>query len=243
MKIGVFDSGIGGLNVLNEIIKNYPNANYIYFGDTANIPYGEKSKDELLKCVCPIINFFIKNNVDKIIIACGTVSSTIYNELKQLYNIPIISIIDYAINKIKTDNIENIAVLATQKTIDSHVFSNRLEISKVLEIPCPKFVPLIEYKIGNKEEIIEEYLKPIKEEKINNIVLGCTHYPLLKQDIKNYLNYPVKFYDMGQIIAESINITEDKFNLVMYFSKVDNALISNIKDIIIYECNINELVL
>lgn len=238
MKIGVFDSGIGGLTVLKSLISKYK-AHYIYFGDTLNIPYGEKSKEELLKLTEKIIRFFEKEKVDLIIVACGTVSSNIYDELSKKTNIKMINIVYNIIDLIKKDNPSNIAVLATKKTIDSHIFKNN--INNIIEISCPKIVPYIEKNIGNINDILKEYLSYIKEKHINNIVLGCTHYPLIKEDIQKYLDYKVNFYDMGKILLK--NIKESNLKIEMYFSYLDENLIKNISNIIKEDKSINKLIL
>lgn len=238
MKIGVFDSGIGGLTVLKSLISKYK-AHYIYFGDTLNIPYGEKSKDELLMLTEKIIRFFEKEKVDLIIVACGTVSSNIYDELSKKTNIKMINIVYNIIDLIKKDNPSNIAVLATKKTIDSHIFKNN--INNIIEISCPKIVPYIEKNIGNINDILKEYLSYIKEKHINNIVLGCTHYPLIKEDIQKYLDYKVNFYDMGKILLK--NIKESNLKIEMYFSYLDENLIKNINSIIKEDKSINKLIL
>ena len=238
MKIGVFDSGIGGLTVLKSLISKYK-AHYIYFGDTLNIPYGEKSKDELLMLTEKIIRFFEKEKVDLIIVACGTVSSNIYDELSKKTNIKMINIVYNIIDLIKKDNPSNIAVLATKKTIDSHIFKNN--INNIIEISCPKIVPYIEKNIGNINDILKEYLSYIKEKHINNIVLGCTHYPLIKKDIQKYLDYKVNFYDMGKILLK--NIKESNLKIEMYFSYLDENLIKNINSIIKEDKSINKLIL
>lgn len=238
MKIGVFDSGIGGLTVLKSLISKYK-AHYIYFGDTLNIPYGEKSKDELLMLTEKIIRFFEKEKVDLIIVACGTVSSNIYDELSKKTNIKMINIVYNIIDLIKKDNPSNIAVIATKKTIDSHIFKNN--INNIIEISCPKIVPYIEKNIGNINDILKEYLSYIKEKHINNIVLGCTHYPLIKKDIQKYLDYKVNFYDMGKILLK--NIKESNLKIEMYFSYLDENLIKNINNIIKEDKSINKLIL
>lgn len=155
MKIGVFDSGIGGLTVLKELVSSYPNNEYIYIGDTKNIPYGNKTKEELLNLSIKIIDYFISIKVDKIIIACGTISSNISNLLKQKYTVDIIDIISPTINYLKNNKYNNIGVLATKMTVNSKIFSTKLHNKKVIEVECPKLVPAIESKDENK---IDNYL-------------------------------------------------------------------------------------
>lgn len=241
MKIGIFDSGIGGLTVLKQIIKKYPNANYLYYGDTLHLPYGEKTKEQLLEYACKIIDFFLEQGVNKIVIACGTVSSTIYENLKTIYSIEMISVVDATVTAINKTNIDKVAVLATSKTIDSHMFSKKLSNINVLEVSCPKFVPYLEHQIGDKQEILSEYLEFIKKEKIEHIILGCTHYPLLEADIKNYFNYEIICYNMGLFVANTIEIEESSYHLTLYFSKVDESLKENIKKILDTNYNIIEV--
>ena len=150
-----------------------------------------------------------------------------------------INIVYNIIDLIKKDNPSNIAVLATKKTIDSHIFKNN--INNIIEISSPKIVPYIEKNIGNISDILKEYLSYIKEKNINNIVLGCTHYPLIKKDIQEYLDYKVNFYDMGKILLK--NIKESNLKIEMYFSYLDENLIKNINNIIKEDKSINKLIL
>ena len=125
MRIGLFDSGVGGLNVLKEFIKKYPNNTYYYYGDTKNVPYGDKDKETLLKLSTNIIRFFEQKQVDLIVIACGTISASCYNELKKITNIKIIDIITPVISYLTSLKEKNISVFATKRTIESHIFKNK----------------------------------------------------------------------------------------------------------------------
>ena len=174
MKIGLFDSGLGGINVLNELLKTYPNNEYIYYGDTKNLPYGNKTKEELLSFAKEIISFFEKKQVDLIIIACGTMSSNCLKEIKEMTNIKVIDIISPTINYLKEKEYNKILVFGTNRTIESHIFSNKL--SNVIEIPTPEFVPMIENN-NIDENIIKNYFKYYQN--IDYLILGCTHYLLL----------------------------------------------------------------
>ena len=237
MKIGVFDSGIGGLTVLNKLIERYPNNEYIYYGDTKNIPYGDKNINELKKLVCNIIEFLLSKKVDMIIIACGTVSSNLSSWLKEMYNIKIIDIISPVIKYLNNSDYKNIGVIATQATINSRVFSNNIK-KDIKEIACPEFVPLIEKNnLKELKQYFDIYLTNLKDRDI--IVLGCTHYPLIKNNIKEYLNKNIKLLDMAECVD---NISNEEINKVdLYFSKLDDKVISNVKDIIkenIYSINL-----
>lgn len=241
MRVGVFDSGIGGLTVLKELIKYHPEQEYIYFGDTKNLPYGTKKREELIDIASKIIEFLIKQDVRIIVIACGTISSTIYNELSQKYKIPIVNVIDTTIAEIKRRNIKNLAVLATPATIESHIFKNKLPDVDVMEISCSQFVPIIEGQIEEKFKkiYIEQYLKEVKKNHIRDIVLGCTHYPLLESDIKDYLG-EVNCYNMGSILAQSTYLKPENFKLTIYFSDIYDGLNSKVNNILNTEIDIIE---
>ena len=228
MKIGVFDSGIGGLTVLKRLIKKYPNNEYIYYGDTKNIPYGNKSIEELKMLSSNIIEFLISKKVDLIVIACGTVSSNLCYYLKDKYSIKIIDIVTPTINYINKSNYKNITVLATQRTVDSKIFSKNINKS-VKEIPCPEFVPLIENNdFDNLNYYLDEYLKEIKNNDL--IVLGCTHYPIIKDKISNYFKNNVKILDMAECIDIIQNETINKVDL--YFSELSDTIVNNINKIL-----------
>ena len=195
MRIGIFDSGLGGINVLSCLLEKYPNNEYIFYGDTKNIPYGDKSKDELMKLASNIIDFLLTKNVDIIIIACGTVSSTCYKELKKKYSIPLYDIISPTIEYLKQSNLNNIGVIGTKRTIESNIFD--LKEKRMLLKSTPSFVPIIENNLidEKKDEIISE-LKVFST--CNAIVLGCTHYPLLKDIIEKEIHVPT--IDMGTFL-------------------------------------------
>lgn len=238
MKIGVFDSGVGGLTVLKELIKNRPNNHYIYVGDTLNNPYGNKSYEELLELSSKIIEYFIKEKVDKIIIACGTVSSNLGDYLKKIYNIPIIDIISPTIDYLNKSKYNKIIVLATQMTINSKIFSKSLINKKVLEIPCPKLVPTIENN-NQVDNILDEYLKNIKD-RYDLLVLGCTHYPIIKNEIENYLN--IETFNMATPILNMIENSNSNSIIDINFTYLNDNIKKNINKILNnIDYNLNEI--
>ena len=223
MRVGLFDSGVGGLTVLKTLIEKYPYNEYIYYGDTLNIPYGNKNKDELLKLSRNNINFLISKNVDIIIIACGTVSSNCLNELKKEYDIPILSIIEPTLEYLNKSDYKNIGVIATNATINSHIFNNNVK-KNVYEIATPKLVPLIEdNELTNINDILHEYLDRYRDI-IDVLVLGCTHYPIIKKDIHNVIGDDVVIIDMSKLITLSNN---GKRDVKIYFSKINDNIIDN----------------
>ncbi len=227
MRIGVFDSGIGGVNVLASLIKKYPNNEYIYFGDTKNLPYGDKTKDELLNLSCSIINFLINQKVEIIIIACGTVSSNCYDDLKEKYDIPIYDIISPTIDYLNKSDFSKIGVIGTKRTIESNIFNLN---KNVLMKETPSFVPIIENNLieENKENIINE-LSCFN--KFDVLVLGCTHYPLLNNIIKENIN--IKTIDMGDVLADKIDLPNNgKSSCELYFSNISVNLVMNVENIL-----------
>lgn len=228
MKIGLFDSGVGGLNVLAEFIKKYPNNTYYYYGDTKNVPYGDKDKETLLELSTKIISFFEDKKVDLIIIACGTVSSNCYIDLRKITNIPIYDIISPTIEFINSLNCNNVLVFGTKRTIESHVFKNNLS-KRVKEVATSEFVPMIEsYSIDDL--VIKKYLD---NENPDILVLGCTHYPILIDRFKKYLSDNTIIVDMGKVLAEKLVLINDsKQEIILYFSKIDDSIKKNIDNIL-----------
>ena len=241
MRVGVFDSGIGGLTILKSLLENHPNNEYIYFGDTLNIPYGEKTNDQLKDLSDKIIRFLISKKVDMIVIACGTISSSIYDEIKNKYDVPIYEIINPITNQLKKLKIKKALLIATDKTIESKKFEEKLK-SANMELytqACPKFVPIIEHKSKDLLEIeLGEYLYQYKNLDIEVVIPGCTHYPIISGEIADYLN--VDILDIGLIVAKSLDIEYSINDLKVYFSAVDDDLKEVVKDII-GDCEIEEI--
>lgn len=229
MKIGVFDSGLGGLTILKKLIDQYPNNEYIYYGDTKNAPYGDKTIEELKQLSSNIVDFLIEKEVKIFIIACGTLSSNLSLYLKEKYDKIFIDIITPTISYLNESKYKNIGVIATQATINSKIFSKNVN-KNIKEIACPKFAPLIEQNnIEKIKDYFEQYLKKLKDRDI--IVLGCTHYPIIKKEIKQYLGDNIELLDMSDCINNIPNNGESKVDL--YFSKLNNNIIDNINNILL----------
>lgn len=229
MRIGIFDSGLGGINVLKEMIKVHPYESYIYIGDNKNVPYGNKSIDELYTLSTKIIDKLIEFDVDIVIVACGTISSNVYEKLQNYCSVPIVNIVATTIDCINKLKIDSIAVMATPNTIKSHIFKKNLKSEEVYEVECKDLASIIENNTTNetKKIYIEKYLCDVKKQDVKNIILGCTHYPLVKEEIQKYLNNVVIF-DMGIILAQHFSITKsnDKLEVKVFFT-YDNENIKN----------------
>jgi len=219
MPIGIFDSGIGGLTVFKEINKTFPNADIYYLGDTARVPYGNKSKDTIIRYSLECANYLRNFDIDVLVIACNTASSHALDILKKQLDIEVIGVIEPGVDTaLKYTKNNKIGVIGTQATIRSNAYKNKLlEKKENLEIyqkPCPLFVPLVEEgMIDNKiaELVIKEYLDDIVNKGIDTLILGCTHYPLLKDTIQRI--YPnINIVDSSKATAEYLKKYCNDFN-------------------------------
>lgn len=239
MKIGVFDSGIGGLTVLKRLIEEKPNNTYLYIGDTLNMPYGAKTKEELLSCCRKIVNYFVNERVDAVIIACGTVSSTIYKELKEEYkDLKIFDIITPTLDYITNNNIDNICAIATINTIKSNVFVSSLQDKNVYQIPCPLLASLIEKDDKTMYEHLDECLEKVKDKKIDLLVLGCTHYPVVEEYIKEKYGYTT--LNMADPLLGFIDEGNEK-NVKIMFTKLDDTVNKNVIRILKKDVDIEKI--
>lgn len=193
--IGVFDSGVGGLTVAREIMRNLPKEDIVYFGDTARVPYGSKSKDNIIRYSRQIIHFLQTKGVKAIVIACNTASALALDTVKDEFDIPIIGVVEPGARAALavTEN-KKIGVIGTEATVRSSMYEKIIqginpEVS-VVGKACPLFVPLVEEgfkKHQVTDEIIDYYLASLKQSDIDALILGCTHYPLLRSKIKEYV--------------------------------------------------------
>jgi glutamate racemase len=199
--IGIFDSGIGGLTVVKEFFKYLPKYQIVYFGDTAHLPYGTKSPNFIKKRSKEVVEFLLKKGCKAIVIACHTSSSIANDFLKKEFGaFPIFEIITPGIKKaVKLTKNKKIGIIGSPGTIKSGVYRKKLlSIDPSLKIysqPCPLFVPLVEEGwIGKKEtgEIAKDYILPLKKKGVDTLILGCTHYPLLKKTILKITGKDIK---------------------------------------------------
>ena len=207
--IGIFDSGVGGLTVLKEIRKKLPNENIIYLGDTKNFPYGNKSKEEIIEFAIQNVETLIKKDVKIIVIACGTATSQALEIVKEKFEIPIIGIIAPTVEYIEKQNYKEIGVIATEGTIRSGAWEQKIKEkiadTKIINKACPMLATIAEEGKAQSEEgkkVIKEYMKIFKEKHIDKIILGCTHYPIYEQIIRNELEYDVELINTGNTVSE-----------------------------------------
>lgn len=212
--IGVFDSGIGGLTVVKELMRQLPGEDIVYLGDTAHLPYGTKSADTIIRFTLDNILFLLKQNVKLIVIACNTASSLALEEVRQHFRIPIIGVIQPGARKAaRITKTKHIGVIGTRATIKSKAYESQIKkinsTIKVTSQACPLLVPLVEEGWLNHPQtlsIAKKYLEALiqKDAKMDTLILGCTHYPLLKPVIKKVLGSNINLIDSAQEVVRDV---------------------------------------
>jgi glutamate racemase len=220
--IGVFDSGVGGLTVARELIRELPSEDIVYFGDTARVPYGIKSRETVIRFSTENILFLLKHNVKLICVACNTASSVALPVLKNNFKVPMIGVIGPGAKEaVYATRNKRIGVIGTKGTIKSRTYE--LEIKqldpaiKVTAVSCPLFVPFAEegWLSGPVvEEVARKYLAPLVKARVDTVILGCTHYPLLRSVIKKVMGEKVTLIDSAkQVAIEVKNILDSEGEL------------------------------
>lgn len=210
--IGVFDSGVGGLTVVKELVQTLPFEDIIYYGDTARVPYGTKSRNTIIKFSIENALFLLKQNVKLIVVACNTSSSVSLPALRRNFKVPVVGVIKPgAYDAAMVCRNKRIGVIATTATIRSNAYSReiaRIDPSvKIFSQNCPLLVPVAEESLREDKiiiDIIEYYLKPLKQKRIDTLVLGCTHYPLLKNLISKFMGDSITLVDSAASTAEYV---------------------------------------
>lgn len=222
--IGVFDSGIGGLTVVRALMERLPFENIIYFGDTARVPYGVKSVDTINRYAAQITEFLIKKDVKMLIVACNTMAAVAHQTIVDLANVPVAAVAYQKIVEevpvlevieasarmaIQHSKTKSIGVIGTPATINSNAYARAIHLldkdAKVFSQACPLFVPLVEegwFDHPATRLIAQEYLKPVIAEQVNTLVLGCTHYPLLKPLLQDIMGKSVQLIDSAEAMAD-----------------------------------------
>ena len=207
--IGVFDSGLGGLTVVKELIHHLPNEKIVYFGDTARVPYGTKSAATIIRYSREIMQVLIKNRVKMVVVACNTASSLALDVLKKEFDVPILGVIDPGAKKAAALTRNNkVGIIATASTVKSGKYALKIvQLNKkitVTSMACPLFVPLVEegwFDHAVTYQVAQEYLAGMKRARVDTLILGCTHYPLLKGILHNVMGSKVQLVDSAQEVA------------------------------------------
>jgi glutamate racemase len=209
LPIGIFDSGIGGLTVVRQIHRALPNENLVYLGDTARVPYGTKSPSTVVRFACEDTQFLLQQNVKAIVVACNTVSAWALPTLQRKFDLPIFGvIIPGACAALEKTKSQRIGIIGTNATIRSQAYVKailaRCDTAQVFARACPLLVPLVEEAWTHHpvtQRVLREYLAPLLRERIDTLVLGCTHYPLLKTAIRKVTSGKVALVDSAQSCA------------------------------------------
>lgn len=222
--IGIFDSGIGGLTVANAINKLMPKESLIYFGDTAHLPYGEKSPAAIKSYAMYICDVLLKHHCKIIVIACNTASALAYQTVKDHVQgkVDVVSVIEPTVEFVTSNNLlKNIGVIATKATIKSDVYAQEIQKANksisVESLATPLLAPMIEEGFFNNKiskTIINDYLSRPKLKKIDSLILACTHYPLIKPEIESFYKGKVKIIDSTEIVAQKVKSKLDKLQLL-----------------------------
>lgn len=222
--IGIFDSGIGGLTVANAIRQVLPQENLIYFGDTAHMPYGDKSAEAIKYYSLKIGKFLQDEGCKAIVIACNTASSLGYQDLKDFLGdkIPILNVIDPVVSFCKNQtHYRKIGVIGTKATIKSDIYAQKLKLEipniKVQSLATPLLAPMIEEGFFNNnisKTIINAYLSSTKLKNIDSIILACTHYPLIREEINDYFKGKVEILNTAKIVADDVKNKLETLNIL-----------------------------
>lgn len=220
MNIGVFDSGLGGLTILKAFLKKLPQYNYIYLGDNARVPYGNRSSEIIYQFTKEAVEFLFRKNCQLIIIACNTSTSTSLRKIQQEYlpqfypDRKVLGVIKPVVEELGVRSYElggRIGVIGTKATVSSEAFvreiKKTLPKAKVYQQACPLLVPYIEDSRRNKKILqlmIEEYLEGLMKKNIDSLLLACTHYEIIKKEIQAMVGSKIKVISEGKIVAEKL---------------------------------------
>ncbi len=228
--VGIFDSGVGGLTVLKEIAKLLPNEELVYFGDTARVPYGIRSGETVIKYSIECANFLFKKGIKILVVACNTSSSVSLEVLKERLPIPVIGVIEPGVRAaLKATKNGKIGIIGTEATIQSEAYTKKIKLIEpeieVISKACPLFVPLVEEGILEgkiAELIVERYLQELKNSGIDTLILGCTHYPLLKKTIQ-------KCMEGIQLVDSAEEVSQEVKKMLSYHKLINEESNSGVK--------------
>lgn len=219
--IGVFDSGIGGLTVVHALTQRLPHENIVYFGDTARVPYGPKSSQVVREYAAQDVDFLLSQDVKMVVIACNTVSAVALDVVQKHAKMPVVGVIfPGATAAVKASTRKRVGVIGTRATVNSNAYTHAIrQIDDEVQVfaqECPLFVPLAEegwtdHKVTDL--VAREYLFPLTIEKIDTLILGCTHYPLLRRAIQTAVDRNVTLIDSGEATAHEVERILDEQNL------------------------------
>ena len=218
--IGVFDSGAGGLSVLKELVRLMPEEDFIYYGDSLNAPYGVKPLEEVRQLTYACAEHLLERGAKEIIIACNTATAVVWEEIKEALDIPVLGVVlPGSSAAIKSSRSGQIGVIGTPMTISSNIYEQKIKRlapqMNVLSLSCPRFAPIVESNEINSsvaKKIVYESMAPLVD-RVDTLVLGCTHYPLLRPIIQNVMGLSVKLIDSGAETVRDVSVLLNYFEI------------------------------
>ncbi|MFN7064557.1 MAG: glutamate racemase [Aquificaceae bacterium] len=249
MKIGVFDSGVGGLTVLKAIRDRYREVDFVYLGDTARVPYGNKSAQRVISYSLECAEFLMGESIDLLVVACNSASSYALEALRESLSMPVFGVIGPGVNRALEVTKGKVGVIGTRATVSSGVYKRFLQEAgvEVYQRACPLFVPLVEEGMVEgkiADALVEHYLRDLKELGVDTLILACTHYPLLKPLIERYMGDGIKVVDSATATALEIEPfvrREGLSSLELYFTDISPNL-ENLIELILGEVKKPKLV-
>lgn len=210
--IGMFDSGVGGLTVARAVIDLLPHEDLVYFGDSARCPYGPRSADEVRRFALQIMDVLVAQDVKLLVVACNSAASNALEEARHRYDVPVLSVIDPAVRAaVAATRNRRIGLIGTEATVRSHAYDHAVEATKanvtLVSRACPRFVEFVERGDQASDELLKvahEYLEPLREEGVDTLILGCTHYPLLSGMIRYVMGEEVVLVSSADATAADV---------------------------------------
>lgn len=219
--IGFIDSGVGGLTVVKEALKQLPNEKLIYLGDTARCPYGPRPAEQVIQFTWEMTAFLLKKNIKMLVIACNTATAVALDEIRAKVSIPVVGVIlPGSRAALKATQKNEVGIIGTVGTVKSQAYQTAIlsksPTTKVISLACPKFVSIVESNESHSpiaKMLVAESLKPLKKENLDTLILGCTHYPLLSPIIQAYMGTEVKLIDSGAETVSEVSTLLDYFGI------------------------------
>ena len=213
MRLGLFDSGVGGFTVLKKVIESCPNNSFIYLADTARVPYGIKTNNDIIKIAEEISSWFSRQKIDAFLVACNTTNAIALDVIKKNLDVPVFDLISSAASTIQESRV---GVMATPSTVKTKAYTNAIlkfqPETFVIEQPCSEFVPMIETDNINSDEITNvaiRYLQPLLKQDIHSLILGCSHYPLISPLLTELLPSSIKLIDPADALSSKLKLFMD----------------------------------
>lgn len=241
--IGVIDSGVGGLTVASELMRQLPNEQIIYVGDTLRCPYGPRPRHEVIQYTLEMVHFLIQKNIKMLVIACNTATAYALDAVKETFDIPVVGVIQPGVRAaIKATRTNKVGIIGTEGTINSNAYPNGLrkvnQNIEVTSLACPQFVPMVEKGITKgpeAEKVVKRSLDRLMDQPIDTLVLGCTHYPLLEKTIQSVLGDTIKLISSSEETARETSLLLERDQLLYPIARQPNHYFYSTGDLTLFK--------